>query len=306
MKTLRMTNSLFNNVSNNVKTNTREESHGIPERFEVINIDADKAKELLKRNIRNRALDKKTVERYAETMKRGEWAENFEPIQISEGGVLMNGQHRLEAIVKSGTTQRMLLCWGVKDKAFTTYDRLRPRTNSDILGLEGIQQPKYIASIIKSYIMLKRGNVLNLKGGAMSNPNTKNLKIYDADFTNTYNENPDLFQEVLKQSLKITKRLKGLFTASEMSAYMAYLILDKKHLQEAVIEFFEKLHDLSDVESMPITLLRERLVQNKMGNSRMTSAMKRALLIKAWNAWILKKDIKRLVWSDKEGEMKFV
>lgn len=273
---------------------------------EFVTIDKEMAHEFLKRNIRNRTVSEKTVQRYSEIMKRGEWAVNGEAIQISDGGVLLNGQHRLEAIYRSGIPQTMLVCTGISDESMATFDRGKARTMGDVLSIEQIPQSKYIAAIIKSYLMLHEGMCLNMSSdGTMSNPNTKSLKLFDEDFINAYRRNEMLYQDALKDALAMQKRLRGLFTVSELASYIVYLVLDVKHEYSKCVRFFNAVHDLKDMDIPSASLLRDRLIHNKLSNTKITSQMKRGLIVKAWNEYIQPKDIKRLVFNEKEV-LKFI
>lgn len=74
------------------------------------------AAEMLTHNTNNyRSASEQTVARYALDMKSGRWKENGEPIQFSEDGTLLNGQHRLKAIVKSSATIPMLVVRGIEN-----------------------------------------------------------------------------------------------------------------------------------------------------------------------------------------------
>lgn len=273
---------------------------------EITMVDPEKAENLLVRNIRNRTLDIKTVNRYADIMTRGEWRENYEPIQISDGGVLLNGQHRLKAIIKSGVPQKLMIVRGIDDSAMDSYDRLKVRSTSDIMSLHNVENSKVISSIIKTYLILKSGKLLTVKSGVLSNSKLKNYSIYDNDFMLEYEKNGDLFQELYKKSRAINQSMKGLFTVSEMAAYMAYLIIDKKHSPDYAIGFFKRVSDISDVSSMPILLLREKLIKSKMGNMKLQSRTKKAYIAKSWNAFVQNKDMKALMVREIEEVPDFI
>lgn len=77
------------------------------------------AAEMLEKNTNNyRRITSYKVEEYARKMRLGYWQENGEPIQFGKDGQLLNGQHRLAAIIKSGTTQRMLVVFDVDADVF--------------------------------------------------------------------------------------------------------------------------------------------------------------------------------------------
>ena len=76
---------------------------------EIKEITPDLAFEMLKSNTLNRPLKKSLIEYYASQMKSGQWRLTGQGISISDANELIDGQHRLAAIVKSKTTQKMLI-----------------------------------------------------------------------------------------------------------------------------------------------------------------------------------------------------
>ncbi len=98
----------------------------------------DMAKQYLENNDSNRNISNHTVRRYAETMKHGAWELNGETIAFYEGGELKDGQHRLSAIIESGTAQWMIVVRGVPKKS-VIHDRGRTRSTTDIMTLAGYQ-----------------------------------------------------------------------------------------------------------------------------------------------------------------------
>lgn len=71
-------------------------------RTEVISISPKFAEELLRNNAINRKLRPGVVERYAAQMRDGGWLLTAEPIMLSPEMRLLNGQHRLRAVMLSG------------------------------------------------------------------------------------------------------------------------------------------------------------------------------------------------------------
>lgn len=76
---------------------------------EVKEIGPKEAAEMLEKNIDNRKVKPSKVQQYALYMKNDLWRENGETILVTEDGFLLNGQHRLQAIIASGTTQAFLI-----------------------------------------------------------------------------------------------------------------------------------------------------------------------------------------------------
>lgn len=99
------------------------------------------AKQWLTKNTSNRRLRKRTVVRYACDMKAGQWLETHQAIAFSEAGVLLDGQHRLAAVIESGVSQRFLVVTGCSHESQLVVDKVLPRGAADSITLEGSLGP---------------------------------------------------------------------------------------------------------------------------------------------------------------------
>lgn len=117
-----------------------------------------KAKEYLEHNTDNyRSLSQKTVHVYAADMRNGCWQTNGEPIAFDENGTLLNGQHRLNAIIESGTSITMLVVRGVKNGT-DIYDCGRGRTIQQWGHAANLAIPTAMSSAARIIIAGFRGN----------------------------------------------------------------------------------------------------------------------------------------------------
>ncbi len=76
---------------------------------EVVLVTPEMAAEWLTRNSSNRPMRRNTVEHYARQMVAGEWQLTHQGICFDAHGSLVDGQHRLTAIVNAGIPVRMLV-----------------------------------------------------------------------------------------------------------------------------------------------------------------------------------------------------
>lgn len=106
-------------------------------------ITPSKAAEYLKHNRSNRAIRQLQVKKYAHEMQNGTWELNGEPIVFSATGTLLNGQHRLSAVIESCCAVPFVVIRGISDSV-STFDMNIPRNVADTLVLGGI--PKYLAN----------------------------------------------------------------------------------------------------------------------------------------------------------------
>ena len=78
-----------------------------------------------------RKLRKHKVAEYADDMRNGRWGLNGATIVIDEFGNLIDGQHRLSAVVESGTTQQFVVVRNVSEDSYETIDQGMKRTLAD-------------------------------------------------------------------------------------------------------------------------------------------------------------------------------
>ena len=75
------------------------------------------AAQYLKMNATNRRLRLNVVSKYANDMRNGNWVLTHQGIAFSDKGELIDGQHRLSAILESETPIEMLVSFGIPEKA---------------------------------------------------------------------------------------------------------------------------------------------------------------------------------------------
>ena len=97
------------------------------------------ASEMLKLNIENnRALSEADVKNYSAQMKNEQWWwQAMTPIRFSDEGRLLDGQHRLNAILDSGKTEPTLVVYNVPTAAVRGIDTGKKRTPAQQVTLQG-------------------------------------------------------------------------------------------------------------------------------------------------------------------------
>lgn len=93
------------------------------------------AKEFLSKNTDNRHQRGWWVSCLAKAIKRGDWIPTHQGVAFSKSGKLIDGQHRLEAIVESNMPVEMLVVTDVRDDAYKVLDNGIKRTLADLTGI---------------------------------------------------------------------------------------------------------------------------------------------------------------------------
>jgi len=108
-----------------------------PQEPTLIMVSPEIAAKWLEANVHNRKLTQGTVDHYAEQMRRGEWHLNHQGIAFNCEGTLVDGQHRLWAIIEAGVTLPMVVMTGLPLESQETIDCNLQRTFADRATLTG-------------------------------------------------------------------------------------------------------------------------------------------------------------------------
>ena len=93
----------------------------------------------LEKNVSNRPLKKARIKDYAADMESGKWKQTHEPIAFDWHGNLVDGQHRLKAIIASSKTLSSVLVVRNVDPDTRYYcDQGKSRTPGDHLSISGM------------------------------------------------------------------------------------------------------------------------------------------------------------------------
>lgn len=103
-----------------------------------MNVSPEKALNWLENaNTNNRKVVDAKVRHLVREIKNGKWRVSHQGIAFGTDGVLLDGQHRLWAVIESNTTVRMPVSFNVVPDARMIIDVIEQRTTADILTLAG-------------------------------------------------------------------------------------------------------------------------------------------------------------------------
>tara|TARA_R110000782_G_scaffold247094_1_gene333797 strand:+ start:372 stop:1163 length:792 start_codon:yes stop_codon:yes gene_type:complete len=245
------------------------------------------AEEILGRNPNNRKITKSHVAFLADQMRSGQWQFDGQPIRFDSFGRLLDGQHRLTAIVESGRSIELLVVSGIDEKAFQVMDTGKRRSGSDSLSAMGIQYPNEIAAAAKMVMRLKKNEFDQAR-----------LKSTNTDIINWYEENKEI-DVIVKQADSLKKQFSGVMTTS-LIATLIYLFNEKSVIHSEL--FMNQLcNGLAMDNKNPIHVLRKKLIEDRISKSSLPLKEKLALIFKAWNFYRLNKTCKVIRWN-KETE----
>ncbi len=181
---------------------------------EIIDISPDLAKYYLSKNTANRNVNKSHVSGLAMQMKKGLWLLTHQAICFDVAGNLIDGQHRLHAIIKANLVIKMMVVHGAANETFTVLDTGRNRNAGDVLSIENVKNYNQVAACIRLWFKLKNGWLNNSGESAFNATNQQTLTFY--------NERPDFWQSIMHDAQPLYHTSLQLVRPQIISAILAH------------------------------------------------------------------------------------
>jgi hypothetical protein len=134
-------------------------------RSKVQSVTPKKAAEYLERNTANRPLSQRTVKDFAQAMRRGEWRVTHQGIAFDTTGALVDGQHRLAAIVEADQPVEITVFTEVPVGAFDVLDTGKRRNAADVLAIEGEKSAVMLAAMVRTVWLYHNRPDMSWSGG---------------------------------------------------------------------------------------------------------------------------------------------
>lgn len=241
------------------------------------------AKQFLEGNVSNRMVNHHVVNQYSADMTKGQWKiDTGEVIKISKSNIILDGQHRLLAIVKSNVPIYFHVAFDVEDSVFDVLDTGKIRNTTDIFKINGIQKNTLLPSIIMQYNHIL-ANKYYIMQGYDKNTSQNLLK--------QYHEAPEFWQNVGRISNNYYLSFAKILMPSMIGGFYAFFVKSNIDLADS---FFSQLCTGSNITNNTILLLRNKLIQDKVSVKKMQKLTKIIFIIKTWNAFALNKELKNL------------
>lgn len=261
--------------------------------FPYVSVTPTLAKKLLEMNTQNRPMSGPTLKHYVTQMKDGHWKFAGGTISISKTGRILDGQHRLEAIVQANTTQKFNIQTGLDDTTFDVFDTGRNRTGSDILGILGHKNSGAMASALKIIMAYDRKHLA--KGKTLN----KHERITNHDLATWTGD-----MELLKECIAFGSRCYSDSRLFAPATYAAFLYLFGRKNQEQAQFFFHSLvtgENISANKHSAIYYLRQKLINTAASRAKHPTEERYAWLIKTWNFYREDQNVKRITWTEDEN-----
>lgn len=228
------------------------------------------AAEWLDANTHNRNIRRAAVNAYAADMEAGRWLSSGDAIRFAADGTLLDGQHRLLAVIQSGASITAVVISGLAPEAQEVMDGGAKRTLSDVLGLRGEINTRYLAAGLRRIV---------------------SYELYGGDSAGAWKANPTAQQMLagLERHPEVrdyARRASAMLHVGIPSSVSIYAMwrLYAIDVEDAGDFFYRVTHgtELRDLD--PILALR-RVLMGEMANRHANARMVCALTFKAWNKY---------------------
>lgn len=251
-------------------------------------ITPEMAKSLLSKNGNNRNMSERSLNHYVRQINDGAWTQNGDSIRIAKDGTLLDGQHRLSAIIKTGKSLPFIVVRGLSKSVMPTIDTGRSRTVADHLKLQNkfaVSSHVCLSAAVSLIFKFKRGKFADTKE-----------RITPAEAIAWIDVNPGILKSMEMTNKTVLTRL--LTPSILVATHFLFTKINKFKAEE----FFEKLATGENLgATSPILKLRTQLFSMR-SNSKRTGALHQKTfvyyIVAAFTAFLENRRV--------EGSFKFV
>lgn len=245
---------------------------------ELVYITPVLAKNYLRYNTKNRKHSNRHVSFLENQMNNNLFIENGETIVFDINGNLMDGQHRLKAIVKSGKSYYIPIIRGAVTNSMATYDTGKNRSASDVLTLNGYQNCNVLASLIKNiYQYIEKNKKIGSYFSTNRSDSLTNQQVLDFCELNY-----DWLNVIITNTNAIYQKSKTKVISPSGICLITYLI-GGKNPSDDVYEFIKHLIGVSVQDSTATSYLFTKLYNAKVNKEPLNFYWILGMSIKAFN-----------------------
>lgn len=252
----------------------------------VLTVTPELARELLAYNTHNRLVRPRVVDRLASDAAEGRYSYNGTTIKFSVEGVLLDGQHRLYAVIESGVSLPCLVVWNLPAEAQETTDKGSKRWLQHTLRRQG---EKNVTALSTALNWLHRYEVGSMKRRDIGTFPTirRALSLLD--------ENPGI-----RDHYTVGARLYStLQTSDGLLTFYSYIFhgID----EEDAGTFLTSLETGANLAAdSPILILRQSLERLRMDKNTRKREKEAFIIAEGWNAYRSGRKPKVLRWQPRK------
>jgi hypothetical protein len=267
------------------------ETNQTPIRQTQVLITPEMASIFLQKNVGNRRVSKDRVNVLAEQIQKGNWIYDANPIRFDVNNILIDGQNRLMAIVKSNTAVMSDIVYGLSEQSRLIEGTGRPKTTSDVISMMGYKNSHNLVAQAKNIIAYNNG---------LDTWKRENSGFFSSTEIYDYIEsNIQMLNDIISFSNSARKKFSGLTMLQYGTLF--YITNKSKYAHKAEPFFNTLISGMAENAKDPARVLRERLIKNiSSSHYKLGRYATYGFAIKAWNLYVQNKECTVLRFDESE------
>jgi hypothetical protein len=201
-------------------------------------------------------------------------------------GKLVDGQHRLHAIVKSGIPTPVLVFENVPPETFSVLDTGKRRSGGDVLALSGERDTTLLASTVRHVHLFRAVPSGSWVGSGSRISNDEVLDIFRA--------HPQEFREAVRQGRILSQEIGLIPTAASTAYFLTVESAPVARIDDWVKGLVTGANLTPDDPRLALIKTIRSLREGMSKRRRTDTRGHIGLYVKAWNAWVTGKPVKSL------------
>lgn len=262
-------------------------------RSKVLKISPKRAVEMLEVNTSNRPLSRPVVRAFAEAMQRGDWLVTHQGIAFDTSGMLVDGQHRLAAVIEADVPVEMTVFTEVDPGTFDVLDTGKRRNAADVLAIEGEKSATVLAAMVRTVWLYENRPDAGWSGGKAAVTNHQIVATLAA-------------YPKIRDFVAVGERVSAETGMIKSAAGAASFLVENANPGSDLSQWYAGIIDGAGLDKTDPRLLF-RKVMFSMARKQAGQVLRRrdtrehvALYLKAFNAWAGQEPISKLRFSPRE------
>lgn len=246
------------------------------------------AERALKKNRVNRSIRHNDVEKYAKDMQAEAWDFNGDTIRFDWFGNVLDGQHRLLALIKSGKSVDFLVVRNLAPEVQDTINIGRSRTMADILHFRGEGHAQLLGATMRMIAQVLKDNMTTTRANTST---TEMLNLLDE-------------HSEIRTSTEIGwwSKTAAITRYPPSVIATAHWMIARINGQEEANDFMTRIvTQANEAEGSAVLALTRRMNDLRRRGTRVHQKNMLGMIIKAWNYEVKNEKVYRIYHASKAG-----
>jgi hypothetical protein len=259
-------------------------------KLEVRTITPADATTLLSRTAPNRKPIRRRVAALADAMRAGQWQSDGAPVRIGQDGRLLDGQHRLMAVIEADTPAEFVVISGIDPQAQLVMDTGKPRSLEDHMHIQGVPNARNAAAAAR-FLWDYENGVITWRGDVIKRPAPTIPQLWQL-----YSARPDQIQEGAAQGAAVHRCVR-MSKAVISGMWVVLSAVDFDDASEFYDRLAQRLQDGAIIDSIQVFTRRMNNQDRPSFGGALSARVQTAFLIKTWNAYRRGEPLSRLIFK---------